>query len=173
MQKVIHRSWVELREEEAPPSQSLVALDFEGQFTSGSYEGERFAGRICYDRDAPPTDRHASFAIYEDWPAPIVTMAIGGQVLTGDGAAVYDSVFNGHDRHYDFVNMFGTCAFHGVEDAAFFELLFADEDASALDGTRMPSARTLCNLPVKQISFGTNAPGNAISIGAFVLSAAG
>ena len=126
-------------------------------------------GRIEYDPSIAPTDRHGSFAIYEEWQSPIVTIAIGGQVLTACGAAVYDSVFDGCESHFDFVNMFGTGPFDHVEDAAFFELLFANEDASTLDGTGMPSARQLQLMPIKQLSFGTNAPGNVISRGDFIL----
>lgn len=172
MVRVIHASWHEVAEAGAGAPAS-VALDFAGTFTEGSYEGESFAGRINYDFSATPTERHVSFAMYEEWPTPLVTMAIGGQVLTAQGAAVYDSVFDGTANHYDFVTMYGTGPFEGVEEAAFFELYFADEDGATLDGTYMPEARQLCTMPVKQVSFGTNAPGNVLSVGSFTLVAAG
>ena len=171
--KVIHRSWSMLLGEEARPAAATVALDFSGMFTEGSYEGTAFAGRIHYDTAAPPTERHVSFCMYEDWPSPLVTMAVGGQVLAAQGAAVYDSVFDGTANHYDFVTMYGTGPFDGVEEAAFFELYFADEDGATLDGTHLPDARQLLSMPVKQVSFGTNAPGNVMSVGNFTLTAAG
>jgi len=176
MQKVIHQSWHAFTGADAGAegaSPAIVALDFAGTFSEGTHEGTVFAGRIHYDPRAAPSERHISFALYEEWPAPVVTMAVGGQVLTSHGAAVYDSVFDGTANHYDFVTMYGTGPFDGVEEAAFFELYFADEDGATLDGTHMPAARQLCDMPVKQISFGTNAPGNVISVGNFTLSAAG
>ena len=45
--------------------------------------------------------------------------------------------------------------------------------APTLDGTHMPDARQLLSMPVKQVSFGTNAPGNVISVGSFTLSRGG
>ncbi len=171
MLKVIHPSWHAMAEGEAGHAGG-VELDFSGTFTEGSYDGTMFAGRIRYDFAAPPTDRHISFAMYENWPSPVVTMAVGGQILTAQGAAVYDSVFDGTANHYDFVTMYGTGPFDGVEEAAFFELYFADEDASALKGTHMPSAQQLCSLPVKRVSFGTNTPGNVMSVGKLTLRAA-
>lgn len=173
MDKIIHRSWRMLSEVDRARVAAQVALDFSGTFTEGTYEGTAFAGRIHYHSGAAPTERHVSFALYEDWPSPVVTMAVAGQVLTAQGAAVYDNIFDGTANHYDFVTMYGTGPFDRVQDAAFFELYFADEDASALDGTHMPSARQLCAMPVKQVSFGTNTPGNVISIGSFTLSPAG
>ncbi len=167
--KAIHSSWSELAARTPDRDTGIVRLDFSGAFTQGSYAGTTFAGRIEYDGSTSPTDRHCSFAVYEEWPRPVVTIAVGGQVLTAQGAAVYNSVFDGCESHFDFVTMFGTGSFDQVEDAAFFELLFADKDASALDGTQMPTARQLHNLPVKQVSFGTNASGNVISRGDFTL----
>lgn len=173
MAKAIHRSWSMLSEEPARPAAATVSLDFTGIFTEGSYEGTTFGGRIHYQVAASPTERHVSFCLYEEWPSPIVTMAVGGQVLAAQGAAVYDSVFDGAANHYDFVTMYGTGPFDGVDEAAFFELYFADEDGATLDGTHLPDARQLLSMPVKQVSFGTNAPGNVISVGSFTLSPAG
>ena len=172
MLKVIHRSWHAMANGEGAVADG-VELDFSGAFTEGSYDGTRFAGRIRYDLGAAPTERHMAFAMYENWPSPVVTMAVGGQILTADGAAVYDGVCDGAANHHDFVTMYGTGPFNGVADAAFFELYFADEDASALDGTHMPSARQLSKLVVKRVSFGTHTPGNVMSVGNFKLSAAG
>ena len=169
MQRVIHPSWSELAKGLADCGADIVRFDFTGTFTQGSYEGTAFAGRIEYDPSVPPTDCQHSFAIYENWPSPIVTIAVGGQILTAEGAAVYDSVFDGGNSHFDFVNMFGTGPFDGQENRAFFEVLFADEDGSALDGTQMPTARQLRHMPAKQVSFGTNEPGNFISRGDFIL----
>ncbi|MES2904153.1 MAG: hypothetical protein V4696_08215 [Pseudomonadota bacterium] len=173
MGKAIHRSWSTLSEDGFQPVAATVALDFSGLFTEGSYEGTAFAGRIHYDSTTAPTERHVSFCMYEQWPSPLVTMAVGGQVLAAQGAAVYDSVFDGTANHYDFVTMYGTGPFDGVEEAAFFELYFADEDGATLVGTHLPDARQLMSMPVKQVSFGTNAPGNAMSVGSFTLTAAG
>ena len=173
MDKVIHRSWSMLSEDRPAIAAGTVALDFSGRFTEGSYEGTAFAGRIFYYEGASPTERHISFCLYEDWPTPLVTMAVGGQVLSAHGAAVYDSMFDGTANHYDFVTMYGTGPFDGVEEAAFFELYFADEDGATLDGTHMPDARQLCSMPIKQVSFGTNDPGNVMSVGSFTLTAAG
>ena len=172
MQKVIHKSWHAVADGSAGALPAVIALDLAGTFTEGAYEGTLFAGRIHYDPAAAPSERHISFALYDDWPTPVVTIAVGGQVLTSDGAAVYDSVFDGTANHYDFVTMYGTGPFDGVEEA-FFELYFADEDGKTLDGTHMPSARQLCDMPVKQVSFGDNAPGNVMSVGSFTLRAAG
>jgi hypothetical protein len=169
MQKAIHRSWNELAKGTADRGAELVRFDFSGTFTQGSYEGTAFAGRIDYDPSVSPTDLQGSFAIYEAWPGPVVTIAVGGQVLTAQGAAVYDSVYDGCDSHFDFVNMFGTGPFDRQEDAAFFEVLFADDTGSALDGTQMPTARQLRDMPVKQVSFGTQERGNFISRGDFTL----
>ena len=169
MQRAIHRSWSELAQGTTDRGTDIVRFDFSGTFTEGSHEGTAFAGRIEYDRSVAPSDCHTSFAIYEAWPSPIVTIAIGGQVLTAQGAAVYDSVFDGCASHFDFVNMFGTGPYDQQEDAAFFEVLFADDTASALDGTHMPTARQLGDMPVKQVSFGTHEPGNFISRGDFTL----
>lgn len=159
----------------APPlvAAPAVVFDFSGMFSSGSCEGTAFAGRIRYDPAATPTERHVSFSMYEEWDIPPVTMAVGGQIITAQGAAVYDSVYDGTGHHYDFVTMYGTGPHDGVEGAAFFELYFADADGATLDGTRMPDARQLGALPVKQVSFGTNAPGNVMSVGDFTLSVAG
>ena len=173
MLKVIHRSWNEAAEHGAGADTGVVALDFSGTFTEGAYEGTAFAGRIQFDPAVGPSERHISFALYDQWPSPVVTMAVGGQVLTAQGAAVYDSVFDGTASHYDFVTIYGTGPFDGVAEAAFFELYFADEDGATLDGTHMPSARQLSAMPVKQVSFGTNAPGNIMSVGSFTLNAAG
>lgn len=173
MIKLIHRSWSMLAEEGPDSATALVELDFSGMFSAGSYEGTAFAGRIRYDPAAAPTERHISFCMYEEWATPLVTMAVGGQVMTAQGAAVYDSVYDGTANHYDFVTMYGTGPYDGVEEAAFFELYFADADGATLDGTQMPDARQLSAMPVKQVSFGTNAPGNVMSIGDFTLSVAG
>lgn len=173
MDKTNHESWHAAAERRAGKDTAVVALDFAGTFSEGTYEGTAFAGRIHYDPAAVPSERHVSFAIYEDWPRPVVTVAVSGQILTAQGAAVYDSVFDGTASHYDFVTMYGTGPFDGVEDAAFFELYFADKDGSTLDGTQMPSARQLCALPICDVSFGTDAPGNVLSVGTFRLSAAG
>ena len=173
MQKVIHQSWHAVADGSAGARPAAFALDFSGVFTEGTHEGTVFAGRVHYDSGTAPSERHISFALYEDWPAPVVTIAVGGQVLTAHGAAVYDSVFDGTANHYDFVTMYGTGPFDGIADAGFFELYFADEDGATLDGTHMPSARQLCAMPVKQVSFGTNAQGNVMSVGSFTLSDAG
>ena len=173
MLKVIHQSWQAAAQREAAAMQDGIALDFAGTFTEGTYAGTAFAGRIQYDPAVAPSERHISFALYEEWPAPVVTMAVGGQVLSAQGAAVYDSVFDGTANHYDFVTMYGTGPYDGVAEAAFFELYFADEDGAALDGTHLPTAEQLCAMPVKQVSFGTNAPGNVLSVGSFTLTAAG
>lgn len=173
MLKVIHRSWSAAAEAGAGADSAVVTLDFAGTFSAGTYEGTAFAGRINYDPAVAPSEHHVSFALYDDWPSPVVTIAVGGQVLTAQGAAVYDSVFDGTANHYDFVTMYGAGPFDGVEEAAFFELYFADEDGATLDGTQMPTARQLCAMPVKQVSFGSNAAGNAMSVGGFTLSAAG
>ena len=171
MLKVIHQSWNAMAGRERPFGGG-VELDFSGTFTEGSHDETMFAGRIRYDFAAVPTEHHISFAMYENWPSPVVTMAVGGQILTAQGAAVYDSVFDGTANHYDFVTMYGTGPFDGKAEAAFFELYFADENASALDGTHMPSARQLYDMPVKQVSFGTNDPDNVMSIGSFALTPA-
>lgn len=168
-QRIIHRSWSELAKRTADLGAEIVRFDFSGIFTQGSHEGTSFAGRIEYDRSVAPTDLQNSFAIYDGWPNPIVTIAIGGHVLSARGAAVYDSVHDGCESHFDFVNMFGSGPYGQQDDAAFFEILFADDTASALDGTRMPSARQLRDMPVKQVSFGTHEPGNFISRGDFTV----
>lgn len=172
MEKVIHGSWQEVADAGALELPVPVSLDFSGVFTEGTYEGTAFAGRIAYEQGAVPTERHVSFALYEAWSVPVVTMAVGGQVLSAHGAAVYDSVFDGTANHYDFVTMYGAGPFDGVAEAAFFELYFADDDGATLDGTHMPSATQLCGMPVKQVSFGTNVTGNVMSIGAFTLGTA-
>jgi hypothetical protein len=168
-QKVIHDSWSELAKGSADRGADIVRFDFSGTFSEGSHEGTAFAGRIEYDRSVAPSDCQNSFAIYEQWANPIVTIAVGGQVLSAQGAAVYDSVYDGCESHFDFVNMFGTGPFDQRDDAAFFELLFADDTASALDGTAMPTARQLRDMPVKQVSFGTHEPNYVISRGDFIL----
>jgi len=172
MNKVIHQSWRDLAATRPGERCDMVAVSFTGTFTEGSHEGTVFTGWIHYDVAATPTESHASFAIYEQWPSPIVTVAVGGQIMTAEGAAVYDSVFDGREGHFDFVNMYGTGPFEQVEDFAFFEVFFSDEQASALDGTKMPTAEQLRRLPVKYVSFGTNAPGNVLSRGVFTLSEA-
>jgi hypothetical protein len=169
MQKFIHQSWSELSMRAPASSAGIVRFDFHGIFTHGSYEGTAFAGRVEYDPAAEASERHSPFAVYEDWPSPIVTIAIGGQVLSAVRATVYDRVFDGGDRHCDFVTMVGAGPFDQKEDAGSFELLFADEDGTTLMGTGMPDASQLTAMPVKQVSFGTDAPGNVISRGGFVL----
>ncbi len=151
---------------------SAVALDFVGVFNDGSFAGTAFSGRIHYDRVVAPSDSHVSFAMYEQWPSPVATIAIGGHILTADGAAVYDSIFDGSGSHYDFLTMYGSGPFDAGTDTAFCEFYFADDDASTLDGTAMPSADQLANFPVKQLSFGTNAPGNVMSVGSLQVSRA-
>lgn len=170
MNKVI-QSWHASAERRMRPA--LVALDFEGSFTEGSYIGAAFFGRVHFDPATLPSERHFSFAIYDDWSAPIVMMTVGDQVLSAHGAAVYDSIFDGAANHHDFVTMYGAGPFDQAEEGAFFEFYFADGDAATLDGTRMPTARQLCNFPVKQVSFGTNATGDVTSVGHFTLKAAG
>ena len=172
MPKVIHQSWQAVAEAEGATLSTCVSLDFSGTFTEGTYEGTAFAGRITYDPSTAPNERHVSFALYEQWPTPLLTMAVGGQVLTAQGAAVYDSVFDGTSSHYDFVTMYGTGPFDGIAEAAFFELYFADEDGATLDGTHMPAAAQLCAMPVKQVTFGTTVTGNVMSVGNFTLGAA-
>jgi hypothetical protein len=152
---------------------ATVALDFAGTFSEGSYAGAAFSGRITYDPAVPPSERHLSFAMYDRWPAPIVTIAVEGHILTADGAAVYDSIFDGTGGHYDFVTMHGTGPFGQPEDSAYFELFFADSDASTLDGTQMPSADRLRAFPARQLTLGTDAPGNVISVGTLTVSQAG
>ena len=147
----------------------LVRLDFAGTFTEGSFAGTPFSGRIQYDPARSPSERHISFAMYEHWSNSIVTIAVGGHILTSDGAAVYDNIFDGSGTHYDFVTMYGNGAFGETREAAFFEFYFADEDASTLTGTQLPSADQLANFPVKQVSFGTDTPGNVISVGELVV----
>lgn len=150
-------------------SRQSVTLDFTGTFTEGSFAGTAFSGRIRYDPGMAPSERHISFAMYEQSSSPIVTIAIGGHILTSDGAAVYDSIFDGSGSHYDFVTMYGTGPFGDTHEPAFFEFYFADEDASTLTGTQLPSAEQLANFPVKQVSFGTDSPGNVISVGEMVI----
>lgn len=165
---IIHHSWRELSAGARDVLSSTVRFDFSGFFAEGSHQGTAFAGRIEYDAATPPTSRHGSLAMYEEWPDPIVTIAVGGQVLTAQGTAVYHSVEDGCGR-FDFVSMFGTGPFGHVQDSAFFELLFANADASNLHGTMMPSARQLQQMQVKQLSFGTSDPGNVISRGDLIL----
>ena len=109
--------------------------------------------------------------MYDEWPAPIVTMAVGGQVLTASSAAVYDSIDDGRGRRFDFVSFSGTGPFDHVEEAAHFELLFANENAWSLQGTHMPSTAMLQRMTDKKLSFGTHEPGNEISRGEFKLHA--
>ena len=144
---------------------AYVALDFGGTFSEGSYAGASFSGRIHYDPATAPSERHHSFAMYDCWTAPIVTIAIEGHVLTADGAAVYDSIFDGSGGQYDFVTMHGSGPFGDAGEAAYVEFFLADEDASTLDGTQMPSVDQLAIFPVRQVTFGTDAPGNVISVG--------
>lgn len=153
-------------------SPEVVVLDFAGTFSEGSHAGAAFSGRIHYDRATPPTERHMSFAMYDQWRAPIVTIAVDGHILTGDGAAVYDGIFDGCGGHYDFVTMHGSGWFGQPEDSAYFEFFFADADASTLDGSQLPSAAQLTGFPVKQLTFGTDVPGNVISVGTFTVSRA-
>ena len=168
----MHHSWLDLSARTIERASSIVRLDFSGIFTDGSHEGTAFSGRIEYDASTVPTERHGSFAVYEEWPAPIVTMAVGGQVLTAQSASVYDSIDGGRGSSFDFVNMFGTGPFDRVKDAAYFELLFANDDASSLHGTQMPSTTQLRRMGVKRLSFGTHEPGNVISRGELKLHAA-
>ena len=172
MHKPVHRSWRDLTTANPEAAAATVALDFAGTFTQGTYVGTPFAGRIIYDRATDGTEQHVSFALYENWQRPVVTMAVGGQVLAADGAAVYHRIFDGTANHYDFVTLYGTGSFDGHADAAFFELYFADEDGSTLQGTHLPSAEQLCAMPIKQLSFGTNAPDNVMSIGSLTLTPA-
>ena len=169
MQRVIHQSWSELAKGASDRGADRVRFDFSGTLSQGSHEGTAFAGRIEYDPSVAPTDRQDSFAIYEAWPSPVVTIAVEGQVLTAQGAAVYDSIYDGCESHFDFVTMFGTGPFGQRVDAAFFEVLFADNTASALNGTQLPTARQLRDMPIKQVSFGTHEPGDVISRGDFIL----
>lgn len=151
---------------------SDVALDFGGTFSEGSYAGASFAGRIHYDASIPPSERHISFAMYDRWSAPIATIAIEGHVLTANASAVYNSIFDGSGGHYDFVTMHGSGPFGHAGGAAFVEFFLADEDASTLDGTEMPSADQLAIFPVRQVTFGTDAPGNVISVGTMTFARA-
>jgi hypothetical protein len=169
MHRMIDETWTALAAPRIDPAARIVRFDFSGIFTSGSHEGTPFAGRIEYDARQGPSERHASFAIYDEWPAPIVTVAVGGQILSACGAAVYDRVGDDAERRYDLVTLYGTGPFDQVADAASFELLFADDAAAVLDGTAMPGAAQLDRLPVKQLAFGTNAAGNLISRGDFRL----
>ena len=168
--KPLHRSWLDLsgRSTEDP---SFVRIDFSGTLTEGSHKGTAFSGRIEYDASTAPTERHCSFSIYERWPAPIVTMAVGGQVLTAQSASVYDSIDDGRGGRFGFVIMSGTGPFDHVPDAANFDLLFANEDAWSVHGTQMPSIAHLQQMPVKRLSFATSEPGNVISRGQFTLHA--
>lgn len=106
-----------------------------------------------------PSERHISFAMYEQWSTPMVAIAIGGHVLTSEGAAVYDRIFGGSGSHHDFVTMYDTGPFGDTREPAFFEFYFADDDASTLSGAQLPTADQLANFPVKQLSFGTDTPG--------------
>jgi hypothetical protein len=169
MQKFIHASWSELTTGAAVRRPAIVCLDFDGTFTQGSHEGTSFAGRIEYDPSTRPSDRHTSYAVYEDWPRPIVTIAVGGQVLSAVRATVYDRVCDGSGRHCDFVTMAGTGPFDQQEDAGSFELLFADEDGATLKGTRMPGASQLIAMRIKQVSFATTMSGNVSSRGDLIL----
>lgn len=172
MRKPVHHSWLEFSARRIEDASSIVRVDFSGTLTEGSHAGTAFSGRIDYDASTAPTERHCSFAMYEQWPAPIVTMAVGGQVLTAQSASVYDSVNDGRDGRFDFVNIYGTGPFDHVPDAAYFEILFANENAWSVHGTQMPSIGQLQRMPVKRLSFGTNEPGNVISRGEFELHAA-
>jgi hypothetical protein len=169
MQKFIQQSWSELTAGAPARRPEIVRFDFDGIFTHGTYEGTAFAGRIEYDSAAEPSEHHAAFAVYEDWPSPIVTIAIGGQVLSAVRATVYDRVFDGGDRHCDFVTMVGAGPFDQQDDAGSFELLFADEDGTTLKGTGMPDAPQLAAMPVKQVSFATTMSGNVSSRGDLIL----
>jgi hypothetical protein len=172
MRKPLHHSWLELSDRTTKGGSAIVRLDFSGIFTEGSHEGTAFSGRIEYDASRAPTERHCSFAIFEEWPAPIVTMAGGGQVLTAQSASVYDGIDDGHGSRFDFVNIFGTGPFDHVPDAAYFEILFAHEGAWSVQGAQMPSTAQLQRMRVKRLSFGTNEPSNVISRGEFKLHAA-
>lgn len=151
-------------------SANAVTLDFAGVFEEGSFAGTAFSGRFHYDSDTVPSDRHISFSMYEHWQSPVATVAIGGHILTADGAAVYNSIFDGSGSHYDFLTMYGSGPFDANGQTAFCEFYFADDDAMTLDGTDMPSADQLANFPVKQLSFGTNEPGNVMSVGSIKVS---
>ena len=172
MPKALHQSWIDLSAGVPDDGSSIVRFDFSGTFSEGSHEGTVFAGRIEYDLATPATEHHPSFAIYGQWPAPIVIIAVGGQVLTSAGAAVYDRVDDGRGGHFDFVTMFGTGQI-AQQQQSFFELLFSAEGMSMLDGTQMPSARQLQNMPLKQVSFGTSDPADVISRGDLMLHPAG
>ena len=175
MNKMIHRSWHASAEQgiERDAQPTVVSLEFTGTFTEGSYRGTDFSGRIHYDPAALPSERHISFAMYEDAANPVATISVGDQVLSAVGATIYDSIFDGSDRHYDFVTFYGAELSDRTEGGGFVEFYFADEDAATLDGTRMPTARQLCAFPVKQVTFGTNAPGNVLSVGSVMLGLAG
>ena len=170
--KPLHQSWLELSARTIEDASLIVRLDFSGTLTEGSHAGTAFSGRIQYDASTAPTERHSSFAIYEQWPTPIVTMAVGGQVLTAQSASVYDSIDDGRGGRFDFVNLFGTGPFDHVPDAAYFEILFANENAWSVHGTQMPSISRLQRMPVKRLSFRTNESGNVISRGQLKLRAA-
>lgn len=171
MSKVIHKSWYTAAAGRAG-ARPAVEYDFEGLFSEGSLEGTMFAGRIRFDEAAVPSEQHVSFALYEGRRSPVVTMVVGGHVMAASGAAVYDSVFDGTAKHYDFVTMYGTGPVNGIPDGAYFELYFADQDGATLDGTHMPTAQQLCDMPVKQVSFGSSAPGDVLSVGTMHLIAA-
>ena len=51
MQKVIHQSWHAVKERGAEALPGVVALDFAGTFTEGSYEGTAFAGWLLRSAD--------------------------------------------------------------------------------------------------------------------------
>ena len=168
MSKSLHPSWIELATRGADCALGIVRFDFGGVLSEGSHAGTAFAGRIEYNLSTQPTERHCAFAIYDRWSAPIVTVAIGGQMMMAEGAAVYEGVDDGAGGRHDFVTMFGKGPADGRDGAAHFELLFANEQA-ALDSVAMPSAARLQGMPIKQLSFGTNAPRNVISRGDFTL----
>lgn len=172
MNETIRQSWHAQPDEvvEQAPHQSLVSLVFTGIFADGSYQGTAFSGQIEYDRLTRPSERHVSFALYEDIADPVATICVGDKVFVAAGAAVYHSIFDGNDGHHDFLTMFSAGSAEGAADDGFVELYFADNDAATLDGTRLPSARRLCAFPVKQLTFGTSEPGNVPSVGAILLS---
>ena len=165
MSKVIHPSWTAMARRSRNAAASVVAFDFEGSFAEGSYAGETFRGHLRYDRNVYATTDHSSFALYEEWARPIVTMVVAGQALASQGAAVYDGVFDGASSHHDFVTFYGADRFDGVEGGGSFELFFASEAERLLRSTRMPTATQLAAFPVRQVSFVTSQPGNVISRG--------
>lgn len=170
--KPVHHSWLELSAPTIGDASSIVRLDFSGTLTEGTHADTRFSGRIEFDSSTAPTERHCSFAIYERWPAPIVTLAVGGQVLTAQSASVYDSIDDGRGGRFSFVTMSGTGPFDHVPDAAYFEIMFANEDPWSVHGTQMPRICQLQRMPIKRLSFTTNEPGNVISHGQLKLHAA-